>query len=852
MKPLAAVFRVQARYWLRHKLQVVLCFSGIVLGVAVFCAIQLANRGALDAFAEGVDAIAGKATHRVYAPAGGGLSESLFPRLALAEPVRAAAPLLRDRIVTQGAERLPLTVLGIDPVSDAAFREVAFLAGRGDTAAADAVRQLERFLADPAAVLLPAALAERLALGPGDAFDVETSAGSQRFRVSGVFQPPAHRRHAFSRTVIVDVATHQERFGKVGRLDAINLIVKPGGERGLAALLPPGVTLERTGRRAERIAHMSRAFRLNLEALGLFALLVAMFLIYNAATFSVVQRESTIAMLRCIGSATRTIFAALLLEAVLLGTIGGVAGVLLGRWLGAVMLRNTGATLFEVVLNVEAMPATVALDARIWTVGLALAIGVSIAGALQPAWAGARVSPLAAVRISRMPDPRRFPLARWVLVGSGALAVAAALTLVPGSSLLAGLIGATALALGGALLCPPAVVLVSRLATPVLGALFGAAGRMAGRNLGRALSRTGMAAASLMLALSLALAIEITVRSFKRTFEIWLDQVVTADLYLHSAVLEDDTPLPGGLLQALRRFPFVRDVAVLRSRRVVLGDREVLVLAVDLPAYARNSNLPTRDGSKEEVFARLAAGEIFVSEPLAFPLALRRGDVLTLPTPQGERDFVIGAVVQNYSAPQGVIYMERRQFEDVFGAPPPRRAALWLRPGTSLEHALRAIESLPQAGRLHVTPNAELRDNALRVFDRSFAITDLMGALAALVAFIAVVSALTALLEERLRTLGFLRAIGVSRGVLGASMALEAALLALTAALVSWPTGLLTAMVLIFVVNRRAFGWTLQFLPQEGSYGWLLGLALGAALLGSLYPIYRATRLSIVATIREE
>jgi putative ABC transport system permease protein len=114
------------------------------------------------------------------------------------------------------------------------------------------------------------------------------------------------------------------------------------------------------------------------------------------------------------------------------------------------------------------------------------------------------------------------------------------------------------------------------------------------------------------------------------------------------------------------------------------------------------------------------------------------------------------------------------------------------------------------------------------------------------------VSALLALLEERIRLLGYLRAIGVSRRRLGASLALEAALLALVAGVLSWGVGLLMSAVLVFVVNRRAFGWTLQFLPGQGSYLGLLGLALAAALLGSLYPIHRATQLSVAATIREE
>ncbi len=869
MTPLLAAFRVQARYWRRHRVQALLCLGGIVLGVAVYCAIQLANEGALQAFRQGVTTFAGAATHRVFAPGDSGVPEALFPRLARAEGVRAATPLLRDRMTVLSPRPLALTVLGIDPLSDAAFRSFRFVperaggasqgaGGAGDTGgaggtagAAPGVSLLERFLADPDALALPAALAARLGVAPGAVLLADTPRGRHAFHVLAVFDPPAGQSAAFSQTAILDLAAQQERFGKLGRLDAIHLILAPGAAAGVRALLPPGVALEPIGSRAERVEAMSRAFRLNLQALGGFALLVALFLIFNAASFSVVQRERTLAMLRCIGATGRTVFLALLAEALLVGALGAALGVLAGRLLGGLMLRNTGATLFEVVLRVEPQPASARLDAGTWGVGLALGVGVSLLGALGPAWAGSRVSPLGAVQAARQPGARRFPLWAWSLAGLTGLGLAATLLALPAGGLSAGLAGATALALGMAALCPAAAALTSRVAAAPLGRLLGAPGRMAARNLGRSLARTGVAAASLMIALSLALAIEITVRSFKRTFELWLSQAVTADLYLEPAQ-EPGEPLGAGLLARLRALPFTADVAVLRSRRLVLEGREVLLLGLDLPAYARHSTLPAIGATPAEAFARLAQGDLFVSETLAYPLGLRAGDRLTLPTPEGSRAFRIGAIVQNYSAPQGVLYLSLRHYAATFGPAPARSAAIWLRPGSDPAQALRALQAMPELAPLQILPNASLRADALRVFDRTFAITDVLGTLAAFVAFMAVVSALTALLEERMRTHGYLRAIGVSRRQLGASLALEAALLAGVAAVMSWATGLLMSWVLVFVINRRAFGWTLQYLPGEGSYLRLLLLALAAALLGSVYPIYRATRLSVVATIREE
>ncbi len=759
-------------------------------------------------------------------------------------------PLLRGRVRVPGDPALWLTMLGVDPVSDGLLRDVPLIPQAQD-AADRAVSPLERFLADPAAVVVPAPLAERLGVAVGDRVEAQTPAGARTFRVVGLFTPPAGQAAAFSRTLLQDVAAHQALFGKSGTLDELRLRLRPEQERAVAELLPAGLELEPTGRRTERVAQMSRAFRLNLETLGMFALLVALFLILNAATFSVVQRQRVLAVLRCIGADTRTVFLALLAEAVVIGTLGSVVGVLLGRWLGAVMLRNTGATLFDVVLGVEPVPAQAALDLRTWGVGLGLGIGVSLLGALYPAWTGAATSPLGAVRHARGPGPRSFRFRGWLAVGAAALALAGLALVVPGRSLVAGLVAATALALGAAAWCPPMAALLSRVAAWPLGLLLGPTGRLAARNLGRALGRTGLAAASLMIALALALSIEITVRSFKRTLEVWLDQAVVADFYVEPGA-PGARALPPGTLAALEAPAEVAAVAVLQSRRVLLAGREVLLLAIDEPVMGARATLPVVDGDAQQAFAGLDAGELLVSETLAYTLGLAAGDTLRLPTPAGAQPLRIAAIIQNYSNPQGVLYLSRARFAALFGSAPPSSAAVWLRPGADAEAVLTALEGQPALQGVRLTPNSALRGDALRVFDRTFAITDLMGTLATFVAFIAVVSALTALLEERIRTLGFLRAIGVSRRALGVSLGLEAGLLALAATVVSWACGLLMAVVLIFVVNRRAFGWTLQFLPGEGSYGRLLLLAVGAAVLGSLYPIWRATRLSITATIREE
>ena len=846
------VFRVLIRYWKRHKLQALLCFSGVVMGVAVFTAIQMANRGAMRAFAESMEALMGSGTHRVVAPDGGAVPERWFARLVTEPGVLSATPVLQDRLMLPGYDGLPLTMMGFDAVSEAPFRGDSTLLPADTGDGPGGMSMLERLLSVPNGVLLPESLAARLGIAPGAMLEAEIAMGRRQLRVIGLYRPPAGREQAFSGTLLADIATHQELFGRLGELDSIVLMVDPDSEPRVRELLPPGLALERAGSRLERVEGMSRAFALNLEVLGGFALLVAVFLIFNAATFSVVQRRGAIAILRCTGAQNRAIFAALAGEALVLGVVGSCIGLLVGRGLGALMLKNTGATLFEVVLQTDPLPVAVSLEPGVWGIGLFVGVGVSVAGALEPAWSGSRVSPLAAVRSMGLPERTRSSWLRWLGIGAGMSILAAGLILAPGQTLSAGLAGGALLALAGAALCLPALKAVSVLSASLLNRLFGPAGRLAAGNLERALFRNGVATASLMVALSLALAISITVRSFNFTFEVWLNQVITADIYMKNGFREGEGPLPERFLSNLRASPFVRELGVLRSRRLVVADREVTLLALNLASYARVTTIPSRDGTPEENFARLGAGEVIISETLAFPLGLGRGDSIAIPTAGGERTYRIGAVTQNYTNPQGLIYMSRVHFTKAFGDVRPHRAAVWLKAGVSSREAAERIAALPGADKVQLFHNRELRGQAMGMIARTFLITHMMGVLAALVAFLAVVSAMAALLVERMRTLGFLRAIGLSSRGLGLSMALEAALIACTATVMAWATGLAMAVVLVFVINRRAFGWTLQFHPEEGPYLWLLLLALCAALLGAAYPIYRATRLSISATIREE
>jgi putative ABC transport system permease protein len=230
------------------------------------------------------------------------------------------------------------------------------------------------------------------------------------------------------------------------------------------------------------------------------------------------------------------------------------------------------------------------------------------------------------------------------------------------------------------------------------------------------------------------------------------------------------------------------------------------------------------------------------------------GATLVLRTLAGPRPFRVAGVYYDYASDQGLVMMSRRTYLAAFGDPGLSGFSLTLSPGAdadAVERALRA--SLSQAAEgLSVQSNRALKRISLAIFDRTFLITGVLRLLAGLVAGIGVLSALLALELERGREFAVLRATGLTPGQVWQLVTAETGLLGLAAGLLSLPVGLALAWIMIFVVNRRSFGWTVQMETAPRVLLEAVVLALGAALLAGLYPAFRTARTSPARALREE
>jgi putative ABC transport system permease protein len=864
----ALIWRSSRRHLVRHPWQMGLAVLGVALGVAVVVSINLANDSARRAFSLSTEAVTGRATHQVVGGPGG-LPDRAFRDLALADGLADALPMapvvegygtLPNRFSEgTGKSRRVLHILGLDPFSEAPFRPY-LKAGGGGGATGPAI-SLGPLLTKPGAGVLSAATARDLGVKVGDSFWMRVGGVARKVELTGILEPADESaRRALADLLVMDIAAAQELLGRAGKLDRIDLIVPegPDGQKLLAraaAVLPRGAQILRASARTQTTEEMTRAFRLNLTALSLLALVCGVFLIYNTMTFSVVQRRTLIGTLRALGVTREQIFALVLGEALAVGIIGTAlglsAGVLLGRGLVRLVTQTINDLYF--VLTVREL----SLSPLTLLAGAALGIGATLVAAAAPAWEATQAPPRAVILRSSLEDRLRQALPRATFAGCGLLLGGLAL-LFP-KNLVVSFLGLFGVILGCALLAPVATVFLMRALRRPMGALFGVLGRMAAGGVVAALSRTAVAIAALVIAVSVTVGIGVMIDSFRRTVIQWLENTLQDDVYV-------TVPSRGGgfvgadldpeIVRRAAALPGVTRVETIRRFEATTPDGPVrlIVLGTDRRGLARHE---LQQGKPDAVWpAVLDGGAVAVSEPFSRRHDVDAGATLRLPTDRGPQLFRVAGVYSDYASDQGLVLMSRQTYDRFWHDPLLSGFSVSLAPGVDPDRTIERLRAVSggTAGdaALYIQSNRALKKISLEIFDRTFRITAVLRLLAGLVAFIGVLSSLMALQLERARELGVLRANGLTPGQVWQLVISQTGLLGLAAGLLSVPVGLALAAIMIFVINRRSFGWTIHMQVHPGVLLAALGLALAAALLAGLYPAWKMARTSPALALREE
>ncbi len=856
---MASLLRLGLRDVSRRFVQSVLFVLGVALGVAMMVAIDLANGSASRAFSLSTTSITGSATHQVTGGPGG-LPSELYRRLRVELNLRDSAPVVTEYVRATGNAG-PLRLLGVDPFAEPPFRTYLSdveieSAPEADGQAFDAV---VAFIARPGTALISQTLAERLGVGIGGQVTLQAGTAISTLEVVGILRPTDRAStQALDDLILTDIATAQEVLRAPGRLTRIDLILPDDSEalqQAIRSVLPAGALLLPAGDAGGALSQMTAAFELNLQALSLLALVVGVFLIYNTVTFNVVQRRASLGILRALGATRRQIFASIVGEAFILGAIGTLAGLGLGVILGRAAVGLVSQTISSLYFAVSVQGVSV--DAATLLKGALIGLAASVAAAAIPAFDATRTPPAGALRRSDQEDTIR----RLLPALSGAAVVLALMGVVllalPTTDLFVSFGALFCIVVGGALLTPLALVLVMRGIEPVTGRLFGLLGRMAPRAVERSLSRTAIAVAALTIAVSVIVGVSVMISSFRSTVADWLETTLGADIYISSPLLTSNRA-------TVDVDPAVRQrVAEAEGVALVSTSRSVSVAAPDYPdlppvnLQAVEFDISPNRGyvwtSVPDVRAAMQAGAVIVSEPFAFRRGITPQNArITLLTDRGPRDFDIVGVFYDYTTDQGQVLMLQDTYYALWDDPFITSLAAYIDPQAELAAVVNAIRANVAGYDLTVQANRDLRAGVFEVFDNTFAITVALRLLATLVAFIGILSALLALQLENTRQYGVMRATGMTPGQLWRFTLLQTGLMGGTAGVLALPIGLALAMVLLFVINVRSFGWTMQFYFAPEEFAQAFAVAVVAALVAGLYPAYRMTRLLVARALRSE
>lgn len=805
----------------------------IALGVALGFAIQTVNRSAVAEFAAGIATVSGAADLVVRGPSDG-FDETVYARVARLEGVAAASPVVEVDARLPGRDE-PLRIAGVD-----AFRAATVtpaLVGRGgDTL--DLLRPGRVFLS-------PAALAW-LGLAPGATLDAQAGPGLASFVVAGTIEAPAGQRLG-----VVDIAAAQDAFGLVGRVSRVDVRVRPGSDAGrlrdaIADVLPPGVTVARPADAADVAARMTRAYRVNLDVLALVALFTGSLLVFSTQTLSVIRRRTQFALLRTLGLPRRHLAALLVGEGALIGAAGAALGIAGGYALASAVLRVFGADLGAGFFRGDA-PALV--FSPTWAFAFAvLGVAAAAAGAWLPALEAARAPPAAAIKAGD--DESSFRRLASPLPGAACLVGALAIVGLPpvGGLPVAGYV-AIALMLVGTLLLLPRIARAILARAPRPGH---AGAALALDSLRAAPGQATVSLAAIVAAVALAVSMAIMVASFRESLGRWLDTMLPADVYLRSGGTAGSAWFAPADQQALAALPGVRRAEFMRTQRLLLraADPPIVLLARDFDRSEAAQRLPIVD---ETADAPPGSGEpAWVSEAYADRYGVVPGSAITLPIAGRAMPFTVAGVWRDYARQAGAVIVERSVYARIAGDDRANEAALWLAPGASAADLRGAIEARYGRDRVTIATPGEIREVSLAVFDRTFAVTYALEAVAIAIGLVGLSASFGALALARRREFGVLRHLGMTRAQVGGMLAAEGALVSAVGLAAGLALGGAISVILVHVVNRQSFRWSMDLHLPVGQLAAFSAALLALATLTALASARRATSGDAVLAVKED
>jgi putative ABC transport system permease protein len=817
-----------------HRGRFALSVLAIALGVALGFAVALVNASAVNEFEGAMKTLSGNADLEVRGPRSG-FAESVYPDVARDPDVAVASPVLEVDARIEGRDEA-LRIYGAD-----AFRAAAVTPALVPTAreALDVLR--------PGHLFVTPAASTWLGVGEGDELRVQAGMHGVALAVAGLAEASTGERYG-----VMDIAAAQDLFSRHGVVSRIDLRMRPGASleavrARIASLLPPGVLVAPPRENAAATARMSRAYRVNLNVLALVALFTGALLVFSTQALSVVRRRAYSALLRTLGMTRGALARWLVLEGALAGCAGAALGIAGGYAIAYAVLRVVGADLGAGYFR--GVAPRVVVDPIAACVFAAAGVAVAALGSLAPAREAARAQPAAALKAGD--EQEAFARLRSPWPGLAMLAIGAAMTVLPPVAGLPifGYVSIALLLVGTLLLLP-------RIASVALSRVHGerfVPAALAMAQLRGAPGQAGVSLATIVASVSLMVSMAIMVASFRQSLDDWLVRVLPADAYLRAGSAGDSAFLTAAQQRAIASVPGIERIAFLRVQNVLIDPSRprVALLARDLPQHDPGSALPLV--GDPYTLRTSDPPPAWVSEALADLMRWQPGTHIDVPIGAATRRFVVAGVWRDYARQQGAIVIARATYVAMAGDDTATDVAVWLAAGKSVAEVRDRIDAaLPDAARLTLATPGEIRALSLRIFDRTFAVTYALLAVAIVIGLTGLSSSFGALVLSRRREFGMLRHLGMTRRQVAAMLAAEGLVVSAIGLAIGLVLGFAMSVILVHVVNRQSFHWGMEIHVPWASLAALTAALLVAAVATTVASARQAMGGDVVRAVRED
>lgn len=840
------------RYYFRNFTQSILAVLGVAVGIAVFVAVDLANDSAKQSFRNSTVRIFGDTEFQLMGSTSG-ISENVYADVVKSAELQPLLNIIKPiidkqiNLVNYNGVAEKYRLLGINLINENVLS--------GNNYGIDFLNSSQPSLNIIAEnqVFVSSFLASNKQLSIADELLVENT--NKKISIVGFFQNDnSLQRELMQNVIITDISVAQNITNSKGVLSRIDISSVDEQNQKIAldkwvSLLPSGVQLIPSYTYSEARKSITKSFDTNLLALSLLALLVGLYLIYNMMTFSIHRRKNLFGTLRAIGVTKNEIFFLVLVEGFLIGLLGALLGIILGILLAYFLLGLISSTINYQFFS--SSPNSIAFEITIIYQALILGILGSIVSVLIPAWSASRIQPRELIDIyGKYSTYNNYHVVLFIL-GLLLCIIGYLITLAPITNLLIGFIAMFLVIVGLSLTVPTITQVFLLLISFILKKI----GRptiitLSVETIKNSLNTIAICIAALSVSIAMTIGIGCMIQSFRITVEQWLDQSLVADIYIAPPTLgfgQDLKGIDNEFIKYVTDISEINYISQLGSYEIFKDDYLLNLIVVDSAEKIFDEVIQLKEGEKKDIWKDFVQTDsILLSEPLAFQKNIKINDSFEILTDQGLKSFNVRGIYYDYSSTSGIAMVSKKVYDNYWNNSKVTSLAIYLSDPQKTEIVSdKLFEKFDADWNLQIISSKKLNDASMEIFDKTFEITFVLRSISLIVAFIGVLGAISAIILSRAREFSILKSIGFTNNQLRSIIGTQTLVIGVISGLISIPLGIIITNLLIQIINKQSFGWSIpmQLLPSVFIEGIIV--AIFSAVFASIYPSVKISRNNI-------